>query len=66
MDSTMFLNWIKDLCVKASQVGSWLTTPFFNQYVPGWGQITLTPLVLVSVGGLLSFIVIAFAKWISS
>lgn len=58
METNQFIEWIQKLITDFSQVGTWLFTPIFT-----YNNISLTPILLVTFGGLLVFIVIAVIKW---
>lgn len=58
MEYTMFLDWTKKLLIGFSDLGAWLTEPIQV------GNITTSPLVLVSVSGLIAFIGVAIILWV--
>lgn len=60
MNYQVFLDWCVKLVNGASKLGEWLSTPLT------FGNITITPLILVSVTGLIVFIGLAIIKWVVS
>lgn len=60
MDYSGFLTWAKNVLVEANDVASWLVTPI------NIGDVSVSPIVLFSVGGLLTFIAIAVVSWLLS
>ena len=58
MEMNQFIIWIEKLVSDFGKVGSWLFSPVFS-----YNNISVTPILLVSFGGLISFIVIAVIKW---
>ena len=60
MNYQAFIDWAQKVIQGASQLGEWLTTPITI------GNITIAPLILVSVSGLIIFIGLAIVKWVIS
>lgn len=58
MQMEQFIQWIEKLIQDFGKVGSWLFTPIFS-----YNNLSITPILLVSFGGLITFIVIAIIKW---
>lgn len=53
-----FLDWVEKVITELAKIGEWLNTPLITL-----GNLTFTPLLLVTVGGLTAFVVIAVVKW---
>ncbi len=50
-----FVDWFSQLFTGFAQMGSWLTTPIWNNW---------TPLSLIGFWGLSAFLVVAIVKWV--
>lgn len=59
MDYTQFLSWCKTALTEFAKIGSWLTDPIIKL-----GSLEASPLVLLTAGGLVAFIVVAVVKWV--
>lgn len=60
MNYQVFFDWCQKIISGASRLGEWLSTPITI------GNLTITPLILVSVSGLIAFIGLAIIKWVVS
>lgn len=60
MNYQVFFDWAQKVFQGAAQLGEWLSTPIT------FGNITITPLILVSCSGLIAFIGLAIIKWVVS
>lgn len=60
MNYNGFFTWVTNLFQGASYLGEWLTTPIQI------GSISVAPLLLISVSGLIIFIGLAIVKWVIS
>lgn len=59
MSANNFLDWVKSIITELGKIGGWLQTPIVKL-----GSLDVTPLGLVTVGGLLAFVVVAIVKWV--
>lgn len=59
------LTWFQNFCAGLSEAGAWLiSTPFKDSGIDAIKD--LTPLMLISLTGLIIFIGVAIVKWVIS
>lgn len=61
MDANTFIDWVANIFTKAHEIGEWLATP-----IKITNSLALSPLMLISIGGLVVFVGIAVVKWVIS
>lgn len=61
MDAQVFLQWIRDIFGGLVTIGNYLTEPFITL-----GDIKISILSLLTVGGLSAFLVVAIVKWVAN
>lgn len=60
MDFLRILNWLEDLVKSFVDMSYWFTNPLT------FGTISITPLELLTAGGLVAFLSVAIVKWVIS
>lgn len=61
MEGNVFLKWAQDFITGGSTLTTWILTPI--KITESW---TVSPLLLVSIGGLIVFISLAVVFWVLS
>lgn len=61
MEYNELLSWCETLITQLSNIGYWLVKPVISL-----GGLDLTPLALMTGGGLIVFIGVAVVKWVIS
>lgn len=56
-----FIHWLEDFIYSVNTLYEWLTLPLVDL-----GGFSLTPIMLISVGGLTAYLGIAITKWLIS
>lgn len=54
-----FISWLEDFIYSSNMLYEWLTLPLVDL-----GGFSLSPIMLISIGGLTAYLTIAITKWL--